>query len=114
MKKRITNYLVILLSSILGLTIAFYLVVAVLYREGFTYGTYINGVYCTAKTIGEVNSELIKREDIGQIKVSSDYSEDEFIDLCLKYPYIVNYFDWTTTEHKSCMYTHHNYLPLSI
>lgn len=81
MKKRITNYLVILLSSIVGLTIAFYFVVAFSYREGFTYGTYINGVYCTGKTIGEVNSELIKREDIGQIKVSSDYSEDEFIDL---------------------------------
>lgn len=81
MKKRITKYLVVLLSSLLGLTIAFYFVVAVLYHEGFTYGTWINDVYCTGKTIGEVNSELISKYDIGSIKVSSDYYSDEYINL---------------------------------
>lgn len=66
---------------LLGFAIAFYVFVVIKYHEGFTYGTWINDVYCTGKTIGEVNSELVSRHETGIIKVSSDYYEDEFIDL---------------------------------
>lgn len=35
-----------------------YLGLAYYYREGFSYNTWINGVYCTGKTVEEVNAEL--------------------------------------------------------
>ena len=35
-----------------------YLGLAFYYRDGFSYNTWINGVYCTGKTLDEVNEEL--------------------------------------------------------
>lgn len=35
-----------------------YLGLAFYYRNGFSYNTWINGVYCTGKTLDEVNEEL--------------------------------------------------------
>ncbi len=35
-----------------------YFILAFYYREGFSVNTWINGVYCTGKTVEEVNSEL--------------------------------------------------------
>ncbi len=44
-----------IVSLLLGLL---YIGLAVYYKEGFSYGTYINDVYCTGKTVDEVNQEL--------------------------------------------------------
>lgn len=35
-----------------------YFGLAVYYKEGFSYGTWINGIYCTGKSVDEVNKEL--------------------------------------------------------
>lgn len=35
-----------------------YFGLAVYYKEGFSYGTWINGIYCTGKSVEEVNREL--------------------------------------------------------
>lgn len=45
--------LLILLS-----VVCMYLGLAYYYRDGFSYNTWINGVYCTGKTMEEVNAEL--------------------------------------------------------
>ena len=37
-----------------------YIGLAIYYHNAFAYGTWINGVYCTGKSIGDVNSELVK------------------------------------------------------
>ena len=36
-----------------------YLGLAIYYQDSFMYGTWINGIYCTGKTVDEVNQELI-------------------------------------------------------
>ncbi len=59
----------VLKGSILGLfiillsLIAMYLGLAYYYADGFSYGTWINGVYCTGKSVNEVNEELLKQND---------------------------------------------------
>ncbi|MCL2254078.1 MAG: L,D-transpeptidase/peptidoglycan binding protein [Lachnospiraceae bacterium] len=55
----------LLKSTIIGLfiigilTTAMYIFLARYYREEFSYNTWINGVYCTGKSIAAVNQELI-------------------------------------------------------
>lgn len=48
--------LCILILACLG-----YFLLAMYYRNGFSLNTWINGVYCTGKTVEEVNSELLSR-----------------------------------------------------
>lgn len=51
---RITFFICSILLS------AAYIGLAEYYKEGFGYGTWINGIYCTGKTVEEVNEELLK------------------------------------------------------
>ena len=48
------------------LLLVLYCLMAYYYRNGFSYGTYINGIYCTGKTIEQVNNELLR--NIGDYK----------------------------------------------
>ncbi len=50
-------------SIILLSLIAMYVGLACYYADGFSYGTWINGVYCTGKSIDEVNEELLGQCD---------------------------------------------------
>lgn len=52
--------LVIQLTIIFGflLLIILYFVIGFLFREGFGPGTFINGIYCTGKSVEQVNEEL--------------------------------------------------------
>ncbi|MCM1134959.1 MAG: L,D-transpeptidase/peptidoglycan binding protein [Clostridium sp.] len=50
-------------SIILISLLAMYLGLARYYADGFSYGTWINGIYCTGKNIDEVNEELLKQYD---------------------------------------------------
>ena len=61
MKKSVLIGAGIGLSIILLSVIAMYLGLVFYYSEGFSYGTWINGVYCTGKSINEVNDELLKQ-----------------------------------------------------
>ena len=45
-------------SLILVSLFAMYLGLSRYYSSGFSYGTWINGVYCTGKSINEINDEL--------------------------------------------------------
>ena len=49
---------VVILCAVGGLA---YLAIAWYYSKGFSVNTWINGVYCTGKTIEEVNSELLEQ-----------------------------------------------------
>lgn len=51
----------IICISIFMLLVAGYISIAMFYAEGFTFGTFINGRYCTGKTVEQVNQELIER-----------------------------------------------------
>ena len=59
MKKWI-KMLSILLMTMIILPGLIYLGLAIYYQDSFMYGTWINGIYCTGKTIEEVEEELIE------------------------------------------------------
>lgn len=54
---------------ILLLLMAVYFVLAFYYREGFSLNTWINGVYCTGKTVEEVNAELLEGRELSEITI---------------------------------------------
>ena len=58
MKKWIKMLSILLLTMII-LPGLIYLGLAIYYQDSFMYGTWINGIYCTGKTIEEVEKELI-------------------------------------------------------
>lgn len=43
------------------LLLTLYAAVCVYYRNGFSFGTFVNGVYCTGKSVEEINTELAER-----------------------------------------------------
>lgn len=58
MKKWI-RILSILLMTVIVMPGLIYLGLAIYYQDSFMYGTWINGIYCTGKTVDEVNQELL-------------------------------------------------------
>lgn len=60
MKKRTVKHLAVMLAIITISLMGTYVGLAVYYHNAFAYGTWINGVYCTGKSIQEVNDELVK------------------------------------------------------
>lgn len=62
-KKSVLKGMAIGLTLILLSVIAMYLGLSRYYAGGFSYGTWINGIYCTGKSINEVNEELLKQCD---------------------------------------------------
>lgn len=57
--KRVLKHLAIILCIILVSLMGTYIGLAIYYHSAFAYGTWINGVYCTGKSIQDVNDELV-------------------------------------------------------
>lgn len=60
MGKRIVKHLAIILCIILVSLMGTYIGLAIYYHNAFAYGTWINNIYCTGKSIQEVNDELVR------------------------------------------------------
>lgn len=58
--KRLLKHMAVVFGIAAVSLMAVYVGLAFYYRNAFTYGTWINGVYCTGKGIQEVNEELTK------------------------------------------------------
>ncbi len=58
--KRLVKHFVLILCIILVSLMGTYIGLAIYYHNAFAYGTWINNVYCTGKSIEEVNEELVK------------------------------------------------------
>ena len=58
-----------------------YFVLAFYYREGFSLNTWINGVYCTGKTVEEVNSELLSHTEAPNVVIVDKAGEKYTIAL---------------------------------
>ena len=54
---------------LLVLMLCGYITLAIYYREGFSFNTWINGVYCTGKSIEEVNLELQSKVESPNISI---------------------------------------------
>lgn len=57
--KRLLKHLAIILCIVLVSLMATYIGLAIYYHNAFAYGTWINGVYCTGRSIQDVNDELV-------------------------------------------------------
>lgn len=64
-----TKRLLLAVLLFLLLLLTGYFVLAFYYREGFSLNTWINGVYCTGKTVEEVNSELLLHTEAPNIVI---------------------------------------------
>uniref|UniRef100_UPI0040575875 L,D-transpeptidase family protein n=1 Tax=Acetatifactor sp. TaxID=1872090 RepID=UPI0040575875 len=80
MKRKAKSLLLICLMLLL-LLFAGYFLLAYYYREGFTLNTWINGVYCTGKTVDEVNAELLSGMEAPIVIITDKSGEEYFIDL---------------------------------
>lgn len=70
--KKTTKRLVLAVLLFLLLLLTGYFILAFYYREGFSVNTWINGVYCTGKTVEEVNSELCC---VQRLRILSSWTE---------------------------------------
>lgn len=58
--KRILKHMAVILGIATVSLMATYVGLAVYYHNAFIYGTWINGIYCTGRSIQEVNDDLVK------------------------------------------------------
>ncbi len=58
MKRRIKVGCIIIMAFLL-LACAGYIAMGFYYRDGFAANTWINGIYCTGRTVAEVKAELM-------------------------------------------------------
>ena len=65
------KYIFIILFFVMVLPGLIYLGLAVYYQDSFMYGTWINGIYCTGKTVHEVAGELEDQFDYEEISIQT-------------------------------------------
>lgn len=70
MKKNIVKGCIIGFFLIAVSLFGMYLGLSRYYSGGFSYGTWINGVYCTGRSINEINDELLKKYDYEGLTIS--------------------------------------------
>ena len=86
MKKWI-KWLSILLMIMIILPGLIYLGLAIYYQDSFMYGTWINGIYCTGKTIEEVEEELTEQFDYPNILVVTPQDVEIMDTVSLEFQY---------------------------
>lgn len=76
MRKKVLS---VFISSLLLLLLAggFYFGLARYYADGFSYGTWINGIYCTGKSVEEVNNELLGQFQTESFKLTIEGVTEE-------------------------------------
>ena len=81
-KQKSTAGKVFVLGIFILLMLAFisYFLLAYYYRSGFSVNTWINGIYCTGKTVEEVNEELRAQVEAPVIVISTDSGWDSAYD----------------------------------
>lgn len=80
MKRNVKNVL-FLFFLVLGFALLGYLLLVFYYRQGFRLNTWINGVYCTGKTVEEVNGELLSVSKAPVIAITDDEEHTYTLDL---------------------------------
>lgn len=108
MFKKIWKYILLLFLSVCLVALLFYLGVVFYYKDGFLLNTWINGIYCTGKTVEEVNTELLCNTEAPFLTIigrdgttaeislaDADYKEDYLAGLqaCISFQ---NSFLWPT------------------
>lgn len=81
MRKKVVLVIFISLLIILLSAGGAYFGLAKYYEDGFFYGTWINGIYCTGKSVEEVNEELLTQFEQSEIEISFEDGTMEVIAL---------------------------------
>ena len=79
--KKLLRFLVIFLSIGLFLGLGGMLALTWYYRSNFPVNTWINGIYCTGKTIEQVNEELVDAQEASSIVIVDADGADWEIDM---------------------------------
>ena len=79
MKKKICTIILVVVCCIFILSFLIYFVVVRYYKDKFIINTWINDVYCTGKTVDEVNNELLRYCKIPYIVLYGANGEQEII-----------------------------------
>lgn len=80
MKKALKLFLFSCLLFLLLLFIGYFLL-AYYYREGFSINTWINGIYCTGKTVQEVNEELLSGMEAPSVVITDHDGTEYSLDM---------------------------------
>lgn len=78
-----TKRKLVLLTILIGMLLTFlgYFLLAFYYRRGFSVNTWINGIYCTGKSVEEVNSELLQQTKAPIIQITDKDGKTYRIDM---------------------------------
>lgn len=68
--KKLGRFLVLVLLCGMLVLLSGFLVLGMYYRNNFPVNTWINGVYCTGKTIEQVNSELVAQTKVTDVVIT--------------------------------------------
>ena len=89
MNKKWRKYLLII-ASVVILSLVGLLIILLHYQNGFGYGTWINGVYCTGKSVNTVNDEIVSEYPIPTVVIKSiDGTEYEIEGTKFGFYYII-------------------------
>lgn len=72
MEKKKGLWIQLTVIAVFLLLVGAYLAIGFYYQNGFSFGTYINGVYCTGKSVEEVNEELKNLYDTDCVFILDD------------------------------------------
>ena len=67
--KKISRFLVLVFLCGMLVLLSGFLVLGMYYRNNFPVNTWINGVYCTGKTIEQVNRELVSQTKVSDVVI---------------------------------------------
>lgn len=81
MLDKIGKFLGRMLLILLLLSIVIYLLIAYFYKEVFMVNTWINNVYCTGKTVEEVNTELLYETEAPFLTITNSAGETAQINM---------------------------------
>lgn len=79
--KKLRRFLVRFLLFGFFLIAAAFLLLALYYRDNFPVNTWINGVYCTGKSVEEVNQELSARAEAPVVRILDEEGNAYLVDL---------------------------------
>lgn len=95
MRKKYTVIKSAVIGGIIALIVGIYLGLSFMYTSGFSYGTWINGEYCTGKSVKEVN-EILKAYYSKPIIMISDNEGNTSYIYASDYDFSVDYTDSLT------------------
>ncbi|MEG1847666.1 MAG: L,D-transpeptidase family protein [Lachnospiraceae bacterium] len=80
MKKK-QYYIVMIITTPLILCTILYLLLGAYYKNSYNFGTWVNNIYCTGKTVDVINAELCDRAHSRQVCIVHKDGEKEYLDL---------------------------------